>query len=163
MKLIPRSKARWSVAKDSTSSALPYAPDMLIHPSPSRETWKSVVPNLRYSISALQLVNTPTGRSGSYSQVIGPWRVVVDSFRTMTSLDHLDRSVYAPAMFDTIVRNGTVVTPQGAGVWDVGIVGEQVAAIAASGTLSTESANLLDATGKIVVPGGIDPHTHLAH
>jgi len=66
-------------------------------------------------------------------------------------------------MFDVIVKNGTVVTPHGVGAWDIGIVGEQVAAIAASGSLSTESANVLEATGKVVVPGGIDPHTHLAH
>lgn len=66
-------------------------------------------------------------------------------------------------MFDTIVKNGTVVSPQGVGTWDIGIVGEQIAAVAAPGALTAESARILDATGKVVVPGGIDPHTHLAH
>jgi dihydropyrimidinase len=64
-------------------------------------------------------------------------------------------------MLDTVIRGGRVVTPQGVGDWDVGITGETIAAVAAAGTL--EAGRVIDATGKIVVPGGIDPHCHLAH
>ena len=63
-------------------------------------------------------------------------------------------------MLDLLVRGGEVVTPDGPGLWDVGIVGETIAAISAPGALSEDSARVIDATGKIVVPGGIDPHIH---
>ena len=66
-------------------------------------------------------------------------------------------------MIDLIVRGGQVVTPQGVGAWDIAIEGERIAAVVASGVLPTELARVIDATGLVVVPGGIDPHTHLAH
>jgi dihydropyrimidinase len=66
-------------------------------------------------------------------------------------------------MYDTVIKNGQVVTPYGVGAWDIGISGEEIAAVGAAGTLPEESARVIDAGGKIVVPGGIDPHTHLAH
>ncbi len=66
-------------------------------------------------------------------------------------------------MLDVVVRNGQVVTPEGVGAWDIGIQGELIAAVAQPGTLPTEGAKLIDARDLIVVPGGIDPHTHLAH
>jgi dihydropyrimidinase len=66
-------------------------------------------------------------------------------------------------MLDMVIANGRVVTPEGVGAWDVGIEGERIAAVAHRGSLPVEGVRVLDATGKIVVPGGIDPHTHLAH
>ncbi|HEY7650652.1 MAG TPA: amidohydrolase family protein [Methylomirabilota bacterium] len=65
-------------------------------------------------------------------------------------------------MLDLAIRGGQVVTPQGAGRWDIGVQGEQIAMVAAPGTLP-EAGRVIDATGKIVVPGGVEPHTHLAH
>jgi dihydropyrimidinase len=64
-------------------------------------------------------------------------------------------------MLDLIIRGGQVVTPEGAGVLDVGIQGERIAAVALPGTLEVETGRTIDATGKIVLPGGIDPHTHI--
>lgn len=66
-------------------------------------------------------------------------------------------------MLDLVVANGRVVTPQGAGPWDIGIRGETIVAVAAPGVLPRASAKLVDATGLIVSPGGVEPHTHLAH
>jgi dihydropyrimidinase len=66
-------------------------------------------------------------------------------------------------VINLIVRNGTVVTPEGARVRDVAVDGERIVALAEPGSLSAEGAKVVDATGKIVVPGGVDPHTHLAH
>src|SRR2546426_740853 len=66
-------------------------------------------------------------------------------------------------MLDTIIANGQVVTPQGAGAWEIGIKGEQIVAVGLPGSLPRDGARVIDAAGKIVVPGGIDPHTHLAH
>src|ERR1700752_1424237 len=65
------------------------------------------------------------------------------------------------AMVDLVVRGDTVVTPQGVGAYDIAIAGERIVAMAASGTFPVpEGARLIDATGKIVMPGGIDPHVH---
>jgi len=67
-------------------------------------------------------------------------------------------------MFDLIIRGGDVVTPEGVVRGDVAVAGETVAAIATSGTLSADAAkHLIDATGHIVMPGGINPHVHLHH
>src|SRR5262245_17870499 len=67
-------------------------------------------------------------------------------------------------MFDLMVRGGDVVTPEGVVRGDVAVAGETIAAIATPGALSADSAkHLIDATGHIVMPGGIDPHVHLHH
>ena len=65
-------------------------------------------------------------------------------------------------MLDLVVRGGQVVTPAGAGSWDVGVQGERIVAVAAPGTLPA-AGRVIDAAGKIVAPGGVEPHTHLAH
>ena len=60
---------------------------------------------------------------------------------------------------DLVVANGTVVTPElGAFEADVAVDGETIAAIASPGTLSGD--RVIDAAGKHVLPGAIDPHTH---
>ncbi|HET8996930.1 MAG TPA: hypothetical protein VFN42_09700, partial [Acetobacteraceae bacterium] len=64
-------------------------------------------------------------------------------------------------MFDLVIRGDTVVTPQAVGAFDIAIAGEKIVAVAASGSLPVpDSARVIDATGKIVMPGGIDPHVH---
>ena len=67
-------------------------------------------------------------------------------------------------MLDLIIRGGDVVTPQGVARCDLGIKGETIAAVAAPGTLADgDAARVIDAAGKIVMPGGIDPHVHMQH
>src|SRR6202521_733005 len=62
--------------------------------------------------------------------------------------------------FDTVIRNGTVVTATDTCVADVGINGDKVTAIAAQ--LPVENAGkVIDAKDCLVIPGGIDVHTHL--
>ena len=63
-------------------------------------------------------------------------------------------------MLDMLIHGGRVVTPAGVGNWDIGIQGEQIVAVAFPGLLSTESNQVIDARGKIVVPGGIETHAH---
>jgi dihydropyrimidinase len=64
-------------------------------------------------------------------------------------------------MVDLFIRGDTVVTPQGVGAYDIAIAGERIIGIAASGSFPVPpSARVIDATGKIVMPGGIDPHVH---
>src|SRR5436305_9050719 len=62
--------------------------------------------------------------------------------------------------FDAIIRNGTVVTATDSYVADVAIAKGKIAAIGAN--LPTQNATeILDASNKLVMPGGIDVHTHL--
>ncbi len=62
--------------------------------------------------------------------------------------------------FNTIVANGTVVTATDTYQADVGVEGGIIRAIAQK--LPHEGAKkIIDATGKLVIPGGIDVHTHL--
>ena len=66
-------------------------------------------------------------------------------------------------MFDLIIRGDQVVTPHGTGAWDVCVKGETIAAVAAPGQFADDQgAEVIDARGKVVIPGGIDPHIHSA-
>ena len=64
-------------------------------------------------------------------------------------------------MLDLIIKGGRVVTPEGAGEMDVGVQGGLIAFVATPGTLDVEARQTIDAGGKIVLPGGIEPHTHI--
>ncbi len=64
-------------------------------------------------------------------------------------------------MVDLVIRGDRVVTPQGVGAHDILIAGDKIAAVAAPGSLTVpDGARVINATGKIVIPGGIDPHVH---
>ena len=64
-------------------------------------------------------------------------------------------------MFDLILRNGTVVTPHGTSRQDVAISGEAISAITSPDAIdNTQTKRSIDVNGKIVMPGGIDPHVH---
>ena len=65
-------------------------------------------------------------------------------------------------MLDYIIRGGQVVTPGGVGEWDIGVRGEKIVAIAEPGALTDSVGRVIDASGKIVIPGGIEPHAHVA-
>src|SRR5947209_7368088 len=62
--------------------------------------------------------------------------------------------------FDAMIRNGTVVTATDSYVADVALVDGKVAAIGRDLPLENVR-QVLDASGKLVLPGGIDVHTHL--
>src|SRR5689334_25033884 len=67
-------------------------------------------------------------------------------------------------MLDLIIRGGDVVTPEGVVRCDVAIQGETIAALTAPGTLADSDAErVIAANGKILMPGGIDPHVHMQH
>jgi dihydropyrimidinase len=73
-------------------------------------------------------------------------------------------SIGEASMLDLIIRGGDVVTPQGVAQCDVAIAGETIVAVAAAGALASGTARReIDASAKIVMPGGIDPHVHLHH
>jgi dihydropyrimidinase len=59
-----------------------------------------------------------------------------------------------------LVKGGTVVGPTGPYAADVLVDGETIAAIFMPGR-GPEDVETIDATGKYVIPGGIDAHTHM--
>ena len=65
----------------------------------------------------------------------------------------------------TLISGGTVVGPTGTLAAEVLVEDERIVAIAAPGTqLATafaEGGRVIDASGRLVVPGGIDAHTHM--
>jgi len=61
---------------------------------------------------------------------------------------------------DLLIRGGTVVTAEGSRRVDVRVRGEVVTEIGALAPATDE--RVVDATGLWVLPGGVDPHVHLA-
>lgn len=58
----------------------------------------------------------------------------------------------------TIIKNGTIVTAEKSFKGDVLIEGETIQAVADS--LSSDDAKIIDTSGQLVLPGGVDPHVH---
>jgi len=63
------------------------------------------------------------------------------------------------ADFDLVIRNGTVATAADVFSADIGVSGGRIAALGASLGKGREE---IDARGKLVLPGGIDSHVHIA-
>lgn len=64
--------------------------------------------------------------------------------------------------YDLIIKGGRVIDPSARldGIRDVAISAGRIAAV--SSNVSAEAAEVIDAHGKIVVPGLLDIHTHVA-
>jgi dihydropyrimidinase len=67
-------------------------------------------------------------------------------------------------VIDLIIQGGDVVTPTGVFRGDVAVRGEKIAAVATAGSIQPDAnTRVVNATGKIVIPGGIEPHVHMHH
>jgi dihydropyrimidinase len=67
-------------------------------------------------------------------------------------------------MARTLITNGTIVSATGRSAGDVLVDGETIAAILAPGqteALGITADRTIDASGKYVIPGGVDVHTHM--
>ena len=58
-----------------------------------------------------------------------------------------------------LIKNGTLITAADTFPSDILIDGEKILRIGLD--LNAESAQVIDATGKLILPGGVDPHVHL--
>ena len=63
-------------------------------------------------------------------------------------------------MYDLVIQNGTIITPTSTFQADIAIKDGKICTIATS--IPADGAKTVDAAGKLVLPGAIDPHTHLA-
>jgi dihydropyrimidinase len=59
----------------------------------------------------------------------------------------------------TLIKNGTLITAEKTFKSDLLIEDEKIARIAPD--LEVDSAQVIDASGKLILPGGVDPHVHL--
>jgi dihydropyrimidinase len=64
-------------------------------------------------------------------------------------------------MSRTLISGGTVVTAEGSYPADVLVNGERIAQIGAALAESVSADETIDASGRYVIPGGIDVHTHM--
>src|SRR5216683_5511880 len=62
--------------------------------------------------------------------------------------------------FDTVIKNGTIVTATDTYASDIGISGGRISAIG-QGLPVENAGKVIDAAERHVMPGGIDVHTHL--
>src|ERR1051325_2427143 len=66
-------------------------------------------------------------------------------------------------MLDLLIRGGQVVGAGAIGHWDIGVGEGQIVSLRLADYSPPGAGRGVDATGLLVVPGGIDPHPHLAH
>lgn len=64
----------------------------------------------------------------------------------------------AAIQYDTVIRNGTIATATDVFAADLAIVGEKIAAI---GHSLPAGGREIDASGMLVLPGGVDTHCHI--
>ena len=69
-------------------------------------------------------------------------------------------TLHAAQPAELLIRRGRVVNAEGARDADVRVVGETITEIGAN-LRPSANARIIEAGGKLVLPGGIDPHTHL--
>ncbi|CAN5431129.1 hypothetical protein BH18ACT16_BH18ACT16_11530 [soil metagenome] len=60
-----------------------------------------------------------------------------------------------------VIRNGTVVRSTGIEAADVFIDGERISSVGPPGSETDFRGDVVDAYGKLVIPGAVDVHTHL--
>src|SRR4029079_7456925 len=86
--------------------------------------------------------------------------------RPAPRLLHEDPGAVGEVAMTTLIKNGTVVSATGSSLQDVLVDGETIAALLAPGSqllgdVESSASTVIDAAGKLVIPGGIDGHTHM--
>lgn len=88
----------------------------------------------------------------------GPRSMVLGGLAAALAL--LPPPLVAQQPAELLIRNGTVVNATGQTQGDVRIVNGTITEVGANLRPGT-GARVIDATGKLVLPGGVDPHVHL--
>ena len=64
--------------------------------------------------------------------------------------------------YDIVIANGTLVSAHGESHADVAIRGERIAAVGQGlAKQASPQTQIVDASGRLVIPGGVDVHVHL--
>ena len=63
-------------------------------------------------------------------------------------------------MLDVLIKGGAVVSPTLTELCDVGVKDGRIVLFAGPNSIDAEAERVVDATGKFVVPGGVDAHVH---
>ena len=89
---------------------------------------------------------------------IGPRSIVLGGLGLVLALMTPPLAAQQPS--ELLIRNGTIVNATGRIQGDVRIVNGTITAVGPNLTPGA-GARVIDATGKLVLPGGVDPHVHL--
>jgi len=65
-------------------------------------------------------------------------------------------------MLDMLIRGGLVVTPETEAVLDVGIRDGRIEFVAPPGFVEASAPRVVEASGRLVLPGGVEAHAHIA-
>src|SRR5262245_37235925 len=82
--------------------------------------------------------------------------------KTAAAMAIAQASVAAQTRYDLVIRGGRVIDPATRldAVRDLAIAGGRIAAVGAN--IAADAADTIDGRGKLVVPGLLDIHTHVA-
>ncbi|TXG73458.1 hypothetical protein EZV62_002037 [Acer yangbiense] len=103
------------------------------------------------SLSLLLMLSTLLSTSESNNQVCDAWN----------GYDEAQCGIQASSLSKILIKGGTVVNAHHQEIADVYVENGIIVAVKPNIKVG-DDVTVLDATGKYVMPGGIDPHTHLA-
>ncbi len=85
--------------------------------------------------------------------------LAVDSDRSNQIIQHSKGNIQKLYKMSVLIKNGRIITATDNYIADIFIEGETISTIGKK--LLVKADTEIDATGKLVMPGGIDPHVHL--
>jgi dihydropyrimidinase len=106
------------------------------------------------------MISDPMTRRTALRSLAAGWLGLTSGGRRTGSGDAWEAGERQRRATEILIRGGRVVNADGARDTDVRITGEVIAEIG-PGLRPGEGARVIEAAGRLVMPGGFDPHTHL--